>query len=293
MSRKVDSVCLTRRDALCGVALALSGGARAAGVAPEDLVLVRAGKLPILLTAPHGGRLDIPGVRRRTAPDAAHAEAFARWGGFKADGDTNTDTLALRIAAEIQALTGRAPSLVLAKFRRRFIDANRPAELAYADEAAAPYYARYHRSIRAIVDDIRRDYPAGVLLDVHGQNKDPDVLMRGTSNGDSVAALVRRAGVRSITGGEGLFGQLETQGVKVFPSNRQPLWGRSENAGFNGGYTSNTYGSLHADGIDAVQLEFGTRYRLDAEVEKTAGQVARAIVVFYRAYVETATKERR
>jgi len=282
-----------RRIASVAGALAISFGACAAGGAPKDLVLVHAGTLPIVLTAPHGGRLDIPDVAQRTAPDAAHAAAFKKWGGFHAGGDPNTDTLALRISAEIEKLTGQRPYLVLAKFKRKFVDPNRPSELAYSDPQAAPYYALYHSTIRNFVDDIRHAYPAGLLLDVHGENKDGDVLMRGTVNGDTVAALVRRAGVRSITGPDGLFGQLEAQGFNVFPSNRLPLWSGAENAGFNGGYTVNVYGSQNADGIDAVQLEFGSRYRRDSELDRSAVQAARAIVTFYKAYLENAPKERR
>jgi N-formylglutamate amidohydrolase len=275
------------------LALTISVGACAAGGAPKDLVLVHTGTLPIVLTAPHGGRLDIPDVAERTAPDAAHAKAFTKWGGFHAGGDANTDTLALRISAEIEKLTGHRPYLVLAKFKRKFVDPNRPAELAYADPRAAPYHALYHSTIRQFVDDIRHGYGAGLLLDVHGESKDGDVLMRGTGNGDTVTLLVRRAGVRAITGPDGLFGQLEAQGFKVFPSDRLPLWSGSENAGFNGGYTVNTYGSQNADGIDAVQLEFGSRYRRGDELDRSAGQAARAIVAFYKAYLENATGGRR
>jgi hypothetical protein len=282
-----------RRTVLGALALALTFGAYAASRAPEDLVLVRHGTLPIVLTAPHGGRLDIPDVPLRNPPDPAHMAAFAKWGGFHSGGDQNTDVLALRIAAEIEKLTGHAPYLVLAKFKRRFIDVNRPAELAYVGPAAAPYYALYHGTIRKFVDEIRRAYPAGLLLDVHGEGKDPDVLMRGTSNGDTVTLLVRRVGVGSITGPNGLFGQFETQGFKVFPSNRVSIWHGSENAGYNGGYTVNAYGSQNLDGIDAIQLEFGTRYRREDELDKSAARAARAIVTFYKAYLETAGRERR
>ena len=281
------------RIVLAVLAAALTFACCAASRAPEDLVLVRRGTLPIILTAPHGGRLDIPDVPVRSAPDAAHAAAFAKWGGFQPGGDTNTDVLAMRIASEIERLTGHAPYLVLAKFRRRFIDANRPAEFAYADPAAAPCYALYHGTIRQFVDEVRRAHPAGLLLDVHGEGKDPDVLMRGTANGATVSLLVHRAGAGSITGPDGLFGQLEAQGFKVFPSNSTPIGPRSENGGFNGGYTVTTYGSQNAEGIDAVQLEFGARYRREDELDKSAAQAARAIVTFYKAYLETAGKERR
>ena len=87
--------------------------ARTEVLAPADLVLVRQGTLPIILTVPHGGRDVIPGVAPR---DTAGKPSGGR--GFVTGTDTNTDKLALGIAAEIKALTGKEPYLVMAKFRR-------------------------------------------------------------------------------------------------------------------------------------------------------------------------------
>lgn len=277
------------------IAIALAGllAAASGASAAEDLVLVRRGTLPIILTAPHGGRLDVPGAPERNVKDSTVTAASRKWGGAVATADPNTDVLATRIADGVEKLTGRAPYLVVARFKRKYIDANRPAELAYAGAQAAPYYDLYHRSIREFMDEVRRNHPAGLLIDVHGQAKDPEVLMRGTINGESVQALVRRAGVESILGSSGLFGRLEAVGFKVFPSNQLPLWGRNEDAGFNGGYTVRSYGSHAAGGIDAVQFEFGTRYRQAKVLEKSAADAARAIADFYRVHLQAAGKDRR
>jgi hypothetical protein len=121
---------------------------------------------------------------------------------------------------------------------------------------------------------------------VHGQQKDPEALMRGTQNGRSVARLLARAGVPAVTGPNGLFGQLEADGFKVFPANDVPPDGTGENGGFNGGYTLTTYGSHNADGIDAVQMEFGSRYRRRDTVDTAAAAAAKAIMAFYEAYLK-------
>ena len=252
---------------------------------PAELVVVERGTLPIILTAPHGGREVIPGVAPRDIKRAGMAEDSRKWGGAVTSVDGNTDVLALRMAAEIRRLTGQAPYLVVAKFHRKYIDANRPAELAFDSPAALPYYDLYHRSIREFIDEVLRTHSAGLLIDVHGQNKDPGVLMRGTVNGKTVHKLVRRAGVSAITGPEGLFGRLEANGFKVFPANSEGLRARSEDAGLNGGYTTRLYGSDNAGGIDSVQFEFGTVYRRKQTVEKSAVDAARAVVGFYERYL--------
>jgi N-formylglutamate amidohydrolase len=274
---------LTRRSALLAPILAPIAvhAARAESLAPADLVLVRQGTLPIILTVPHGGREAIPGVAPR---DTRGKPSGGR--GFVTVTDTNTDRLALGIAAEIKALTGRELYLVMAKFKRTFVDPNRPPEVAVDSPAARPYYDFYHQAVRRFIDEVRGKYPAGALLvDVHGQKKDPTVVMRGTQNGRTVARLIERAGIPAVTGPNGIFGQLAANGLDVFPSNDAAPEGTAENAGFNGGYTVGTY-SQNADGIDAVQMEFGTRYRHDAGLDLAARATGTALVAFYEAYLK-------
>src|SRR4030095_3156133 len=115
----------------------------------------------------HGRRLESPPPRHRAAAPTPALRASG-------------------IAAELGRLTGRDPYLVVARFARKYIDANRPPELGLEDPRARPYYDYYQHSIRRFVDEIRANYPAGLLIDVHGQAKDPDVIMRGTLNGRAV-----------------------------------------------------------------------------------------------------------
>jgi N-formylglutamate amidohydrolase len=275
---------IDRRTALAWATLVLvRGPAHAVDKTPADLVLAREGTLPIIITAPHGGRDAIPGVAPR---DTAGKPTGGR--GYVTGGDTNTDVLALGIAAEIKRLTGKAPYIVMARFKRRFVDPNRPPEIAFDSPAAQPYYDAYHQAIRRFIADIRSQYPAGLLIDVHGQKKDPNVVMRGTQNGRTVERLLARAGTGAVTGRNGIFGGLEADGFRVFPANAVPPAGTSENAGYNGGYTVGTYGSHNPDGIDAVQMEFGSRYRQDAVVEKAAVDAGKAIAAFYEAYLKKA-----
>jgi N-formylglutamate amidohydrolase len=268
------------------LALLLNPPAYAADRTPADLVLVQQGTLPIILTAPHGGREAIPGVAPRTAEDKGKVEASRRWGGFDKRHDVNTDVLAQDIAAEIEKLTGKKPYVVMAKFERKYIDANRPPEIGLDDPKARPYYDYYHSSIRSFIDDVLGKYSAGLLIDVHGQGKDREVLMRGTRNGRTITELLKRAGVPAVTGSNGVFGQLEANGFKVFPGNDVPPAGTSENAGYKGGYTVSIYGSHIADGIDAVQMEFGGKYLAKAVLDKSARNAARAIAAFHEAYLK-------
>lgn len=265
---------------------AVAPAARAADKTPADLVLVQAGTLPIILTAPHGGREAIPGVGARDGSDKNKVVASQAWGGFVAGGgDFNTDILVQGMAAEIQRQTGHAPYLVMARFVRKYIDANRPPNLAYDDAAARPYYDYYHAAIRRFVDEIRDKYRGGLLIDVHGQSRQP-VIMRGTRNGRAVSSLVARSGIAAVIGRDGIFGQLEAHGFAIFPANDVPLNGTAEDAGLNGGFTVLIYGAQSDRGIDAVQFEFGSNYRQKAVVDKSAMAAGGAVAAFYDAYLK-------
>jgi N-formylglutamate amidohydrolase len=74
---------------------------------------------------------------------------------------------------------------------------------------------------------------------------------------------------------------LERSGYKVIPSDGD---GEREQR-YSGGYTTRTYGSHRGTGIDAIQLEFGTHLRSRANLERTANDVAGAIVIFAGAYL--------
>jgi len=87
-----------------------------------------------------------------------------KWAGFVKGGDFNTDILAQGIAAEIQELTGKAPYLVLAKFERKYIDANRPPEIGLDNPKARPYYDYYHNAVRRFIGEIRGKYSAAASL---------------------------------------------------------------------------------------------------------------------------------
>ena len=256
----------------------------AADRTPSDLVLTQTGSLPIILTAPHGGREPIPGIPPRNLEGKRDIVTY------RAGGDPGTDIIVQVMAREIRALTGKDVYMVMARFDRKFIDANRGPAIAYDNPASEPYHQHYHQSIRRFVDEIRATYPAGLLIDVHGQRKFPDHLVRGTWNGRAVTRLLGRGGVAAITGRSGLYGQLEANGFAVFPGNDVPPSGTNEDAGFNGGYTVTHYGSHNKDGIDAVLFEFGIKHRQKPEIEEWATRAARAVVAFYETYLKTPGK---
>jgi N-formylglutamate amidohydrolase len=255
---------------LCFVALLPAGSALAG-----DLVLAEAGELPVILAAPHGGRGDVPGCAERTPTGAR----------FVNRPDENTDRLAQDIAAELKRLTGKAPYLVVARFHRKFIDANRRPDEAYGAAGCQAGYDDYHAAIRRFIDEMRAKHPRAMLFDVHGQAAYRDSILRGTRHGVTVEQLLARAGAAAVTGPVSVFGQFAAMGYRIAPPNDTSPTDRVETRNYTGGHTVELYGSHNADGIDAMQLEFGRDLRDRAVIDRTAKDTARAIAAFYERFL--------
>jgi N-formylglutamate amidohydrolase len=238
----------------------------------EKLLTVRAGTLPIILSAPHGGRLPIPNVPLRRGVGVAQ---------FATERDSNTDELAQKIAIRLDHKLGARPYLIIALFDRKYLDANRARALAYESREARPFYDAYHRAVLEGCEAVRKRWGRGLLLDIHGQGSEPDAIFRGTDNGRSVTALERQHSRGALNGEKSIFGQLASKGYKIIP----PVGSREPERRYTGGYTTQTYGSYRDTGIDAIQLELGTRLRSRANLQRTADDLADAIIVFAREYL--------
>jgi N-formylglutamate amidohydrolase len=247
----------------------------AQAAAPAAAIEASAGELPIILTAPHGGDESLPGCAERTPVGVR----------FVNRPDAHTDRLARLIAAELQRITGRAPYLVIARFHRKYIDANRRAEEAFGDPGCAAAYAAYHATVRAYIDDIRGKHPHAMLFDVHGQIAFRDAILRGTRYGSTVKALLSRAGAPAINGPDSVFGRFAAQGYNIVPGINSAPTDHVEAKNYIGGHTVEIYGSHRSDGIDAMQLEYGRDLREGAALEATARDSARAIAAFYERFL--------
>lgn len=224
--------------------------------AAEPPVLALAGQLPLLVTVPHDGAAALAGVPPRTQGTTVR--------------DLGTRPLADALAARIEARTGRRPYFVATTVSRQSIDMNRSEAEALESEAAVPVYREYHARIAGFVAELRERYPGGaLLLDIHGQGAEPAVVFRGTRNGQTASAEL-------ATGSGGLFGRLAAKGWGVHPA--LDAMSQREDPRFNGGFTVATYGRMRADGVDAIQLEFGRQLRESARLPDELAEVVVALL---------------
>jgi N-formylglutamate amidohydrolase len=267
-----------RRLSAIVVGLVVAAAARPQPVAPppvSPLVGVQEGALPVIISAPHGGTKEVPGVPPRTG------EGFAKGpSGFFAGRDTGTEELAEAIAREVERRFGRKPNFVIARFHRKYIDANRPAEIGIENPKARPTYDAYHQTLAAYSRAVQKAHGRGLLIDVHGQGTAADTIFRGTRNGQTVKLLVERFGEKAHNGPDSFFGFLDAAGCTTHPHD-----GAKEQPGFTGGYIVQTYGSHTAYGIDAIQLEFGGQYRKKDAIADTAKKVGEAVARYAEKYL--------
>ncbi|MDM0001182.1 N-formylglutamate amidohydrolase [Variovorax sp. J22P240] len=221
-----------------------------------NLVARHRGTLPVLITCPHGGVADVPGV---PLPRSGREGCL-----FEPSRDVDTNLIAAGAAQRVLEIFGEAPYAVIAEFHRKFIDANRSRECGFEVDAAAPFYDEYHDTVRAFVDEIRADNGGlGLLFDIHGTGgipSDPAQIFLGTARDeeDGIARL-RAADPQVLARRRSLRGFLEGAGYRVSP----PDPNGTEVPQFNGGFTIRTYGSSHPDGLDAMQLEITRPLRTD------------------------------
>ena len=222
------------------------------------MVSRHAGTLPVLLTSPHGAPASAkpPGVSQRTGSTPGCPPN-------KVLGDTFTRQITTAVAQLLLETLGEAPYVVIADYHRKFIDANRSENCAFnPSEAAAarPFHAEYHQTIRKFIDEIQAENGCrGFLFDIHGTKTietDPADVYIGTDNGNSVRRLFTHNPL-AIFGRRSLRGLLQAAGYVVSPARQGIL----ETPEVDGGFTTQTYGSSHADGLDAMQLEIANPIR--------------------------------
>jgi N-formylglutamate amidohydrolase len=246
----------------------------------ENLLVSRyQGAMPVILTCPHGGDKQPPGV-----PNSRTGVELPPDCRFETNTDRFTRTITRGVAQVLFDVFGEAPSVVIANFDRAFIDANRREECAFEDQGAKPFYEEYHNTVRNFVDEIRGDNGGlGLLFDIHGTAQiahDPADVYLGTLNGQAVASLLSRDPL-ALSRRRSLPGLLREADYVVSAKIPETL---------RGDFTLETYGSSRADGVDAIQIEIESTLRTDASKRQVfIEDLAYAISSLVARYADTPT----
>jgi N-formylglutamate amidohydrolase len=233
----------------------------------NDYIEYRAGNLPIIITAPHGGRLE-----PTTIPDRNCAACTTVM-------DANTMELAYQIDTAIQQVFGCFPHIVVNQLHRIKLDANREiVEAALGNADAETAWGEWHNFVQNAKNQTKNAFGRGLLIDLHGhghtiQRLEIGYLADATDLrlSDSVLSTPQYSRILSIKNlvlnnlnrftaaqllrGEFALGTL--LGVKNFPSvpSQQDPAPQVADLYFNGGYNTFRHGSRDSTTIDALQIE--------------------------------------
>lgn len=253
------------------------------------LVKRHRGTMPIILTCPHDGLETPPGVTERKPTNNPPG-----CGAFTTSRDTNAADVTERVAQRILETTGLSPYVVIARFRRRFIDANRESRCSCVEEtaaAAAPFYDEYHDTIKGFVRELLTENDGrGFLFDIHGTGpieEDQADLYLGTADGATLSRGFRRDLLFARHGLHGLLSAVRRPSLTppdppVFQYTVSPAdAAATETAEVRGGFTVRNQSAQ----MNCVQIEIDERLR-DDETRRglLVEDLAAAIPNFVRRY---------
>lgn len=219
----------------------------------DNLITIQKGELPVVISVPHGGKIKLNNLPVRTMGVMVT--------------DLHTREIADSIQDELYKRTGKKAYMIAAKINRKYVDFNaKEGDKAYENEEAASIYQYYQEMIHQFIVSAK-SISAGnaLLIDIHAQKRNPEVIFRGTRNGTT-------ANLNKLYAKSGLITNMIQDGLKVEPDNIL-----DKEVNFNGGnivYDSGQYG------IDAVQLEFGKNYT--SEASDTGKKIADAIIIYLK-----------
>ncbi len=269
----------------------------------EQLIEVRTGTLPIILTVPHGGALK---------PENVLARRYGVTGT-----DSNTIPLSEMIIEELAARHGGKPHVIISRLHRSRLDPNREIkEAAQGEPTAEAAWHRFHNSAEKACDAVMKRHGLGLLLDIHGHRHldqrvelgylvNSEQLRSGDAALNADTALIAATSIRDLDrrspatfaellrGPQSLGSLLEARGFRAVPSSEKPRPGIMASF-FSGAYDVAAHGSRDGGTVSAIQIECpwnGIRDKPENQ-RRFAQALADALGVYFEAHFGRPLKTR-
>lgn len=236
----------------------------------------RAGNLPIIISAPHGGDLEPDSIPDRDCAGCTTVK------------DAWTKPIAEGLYDAFFEQTGCYPHVVINLLHRKKFDANRDIiDAADGNSTVEKAWRGYHSFIDSAKNKIVLENERGLFLDIHGhghpiQRIELGYLLSGSELrlSDEIlntVDLIEESSIQTLVDdnlpdhdhatllrGAESFGTLMTdKGFPSVPSQADPFPMEGEPY-FSGGYNTVRHGSRdNAGGIDAIQIELNQEIRFD------------------------------
>jgi N-formylglutamate amidohydrolase len=224
----------------------------------EKYIKFERGSLPLIISVPHGGTLEIKGIPNRS------------------QGVLGIDKATIELAQELNSLlknispkyfsTPQTPSTIISKIRRKQIDLNREQSEAYSPDSnlAEKFYLFYHDKIKELILENINKFDNSILLDLHGFEKDKrpqgyrDVeIILGTNNlasffSEPVSVKNRANNLRG-----NIIKKFIDLDIPIAPGHP-----RRKEYVLMGGYITRKYGASELEKSQVMQIEISDRIRI-------------------------------
>jgi N-formylglutamate amidohydrolase len=261
----------------------------------DNYIEYHAGNLPLIISVPHGGRLEPTEIPDRDCEGCVYVQ------------DSYTLELARQIKDAVVRQTGCYPHVVCNLLHRKKLDMNRDISEATDSNATLDvYWKDYQGFIDSAKANIRQRFGKGLFIDLHGhghtkQRIEFGYLLYGSQlrESDSVMNTANRIRVSSIRNlvsnnvggrshaelirGQHALGTLfADRGFPGVPSKQDPFPLTGDDY-FNGGYNTLEHGSNPGGTIDAIQMELYSAIRFNTAQRKAFADSFATVV---RSYLE-------
>ena len=260
----------------------------------HNYIEYRAGNLPIIITAPHGGHLTPVSIPDRNCTGCVYVA------------DANTDDLAAKIDEAIRTSMGGYPHIIINHLHRIKLDANREiVEAANGNSEAEAAWHEWESFVLAAKADIVLKWGKGLMIDLHGHGHTLQRLELGFNLSDAELRLsdatlasttyrdktaIKYNIIHNLTGyntpemirGDFALGTLlAARGYPSVPS-QQDVAPLASDPYFEGGYNIQRYGSNDGTTIDAIQIECNFTGVRNSSANRTAfaTQTADALKIY-------------
>ncbi|MFK8005076.1 MAG: T9SS type A sorting domain-containing protein [Saprospiraceae bacterium] len=231
----------------------------------NEYIEFKAGNLPIIISAPHGGGLEPTDIPDRDCTGCVYVR------------DSRTQELIRQMSDAIFEEFGCYPYIIINRLHRKKLDANRDiGDAADGDPMAEQAWMEFHDYIQIAKDSITQNFGKGLYLDLHGHGHDIQRLELGYRISKSelqmtdleLDAFVDDASIKNLVNsnldnltlsqflrGEDSFGEYyEEENFPAVPSQTDPS-PIGTDPYFNGGYNTERHGSKLEGVIDGIQIE--------------------------------------
>lgn len=260
----------------------------------NEYIEFKAGNLPIIISAPHGGGLEPTEIPDRNCIGCVYVR------------DSRTQELVRQMSDAIFEEFGCYPYIIINRLHRKKLDANRDiGDAADGDPMAEQAWMEFHNFIQGAKDSVTQNFGKGLYLDLHGHGHDIQRLELGyrisktklQMSDVELDAFVDDASIKNLANGnlnqltlsqllrgEDSFGELYQE--KMFPAvpSQTDSFPIGNEPYFSGGYNTERHGSKLEGVIDGIQIECNWENVRNNEVNREIFATATAQVL--RKYLE-------